>query len=452
MQNVINDNLKVPPHNLEAERALLGSVLLNSDVIPTVLENLKPGDFYKRAHGEIFTSVINLFQKQEPVDVLTLKNELLGRGVLESTGGDLYLSEVVNSTVASSNASSYARIIKEKSLLRKVIHAAEDIVVKGYSKSEEAEDFIDWAEGQLFKIAEEKGTTSYHRMKDLVNIILKDIEGLADDRKLLKGVPSGFIDLDSKTLGFHPSDLIIIAARPGMGKTALCLNIAQHVALKEKKAVAVFSLEMSKEQLAMRILCSLARVDFYRLRSGILQSEEYSAIARAAGMLSEAPLYIDDSPVISSLELRAKARRLKHELKDDLALIAVDYLQLMRGRERKEVREQEISEISRSLKALAKELNIPVIAISQLNRAVESRQDKRPQLADLRESGAIEQDADLILFIYREELYRKEDTPDEKKGIAEVIIGKHRNGPIGMVDLRFFSEYTRFDNLSKDYS
>ncbi len=452
MQNVVTNNLKVPPHNLEAERALLGSILLNSDVFPSVLEFLKTDDFYKKAHGEIYASIVNLFQKQEPIDVLTLKNDLSSRGLLETVGGDLLLSEIVNSPITSSNAVSYGKIVKEKSLLRKMILTAEEIVARGYGGSEESDEFIDWAESQLFKVSEEKSTSSIHQMKDLVNIILKDIEGLADDRKLLKGVSSGFLDLDSKTLGFQPTDLIIVAARPGMGKTALCLNIAQHVALKGNKAVAVFSLEMSKEQLAMRLLCSLARVDFYRLRSGILQSEEYSAIARAAGILSESPLFIDDSPVISSLELRAKARRLKHELKEDLGLIIVDYLQLMKGRAKSEVREQEISEISRSLKALAKELYIPVIAISQLNRAVESRQDKRPQLADLRESGAIEQDADLILFIYREELYKKENTPDNKKGIAEVIIGKHRNGPIGVAELRFFAEYTRFDNLSKDYS
>jgi replicative DNA helicase len=288
-------------------------------------------------------------------------------------------------------------------------------------------------------------------MRDMISVVLKEIEGLTEDRRLTRGVRSGFNDLDNLTLGFQPADLIIVAARPGMGKTSLCLNIAHNAAVRGKMGVAVFSLEMSKEQLALRLLCSHARVDLFRLRSGILKSEEYSEIAKAAGILADAPMYIDDSPGISSLELRAKARRLKYELKDKLSLIVVDYLQLMRGRGKANTREQEISEISRSLKFLAKELNIPVIAISQLNRALEARDDKRPRLSDLRESGAIEQDADLILFIYRDELYQKGEISEDQRGRAEVIIGKNRNGPIGKLDLVFLKEYTRFEDMAKGY-
>lgn len=451
MQELTDQKLKVPPHNLEAERALLGSILLNADVLPSVIEILRPVDFYNKHHSEIFTSVISLFEKNEPVDALTLKNELASRGILDEVGGDVYLSDIVNSTITSSNAVTYGKIVREKALLRNMIRTAESIVEDGYLGIEDAEEFMDKAETDIFKVSEERSTTSYHHMRDMVSEVLKEIEGLTEDKRLTRGVPSGFTDLDSRTLGFQPSDLIIIAARPGMGKTALSLNIAYNAAVKGKKGVAVFSLEMSKEQLAMRLLCSLARVDLYRLRSGALQSDEYQAIAKAAGILADASIYIDDSPGLSSLELRAKARRLKHELKDGLSLVVVDYLQLMRGRGRTDTREQEISEISRSLKFLAKELNIPVLAISQLNRAVESRDDKRPRLADLRESGAIEQDADLILFIYRDELYRKGEIPDEIKGKAEVIIGKNRNGPVGKVDLVFLKEYTRFEDLAKGY-
>lgn len=451
MQDLKDQKIKVPPHNLEAERSLLGSILLNSEVLPSVVEMLRPADFYSNNHSRIFDSLLSLFEKNEPIDILTLKNNLTSRGILQEVGGDYYLSDIVNSTVTSANASTYAKIVKEKAMLRTMIRTAEWIVESGYGGVGDAEEFLDKAETDIFRVSEQRTTTSYHQMRDMVSLVLKEIEGLTEDRKLTRGVPSGFTDLDGTTLGFQPSDLIIIAARPGMGKTALSLNIAHNAAVRGKKGVAIFSLEMSKEQLAMRLLCSHARVDLFRLRSGILKSDEYSAIAKAAGILADAPIYIDDSPGISSLELRAKARRLKYELKEGLSLIVVDYLQLMRGRGGANTREQEISEISRSLKFLAKELNIPVIAISQLNRALEARDDKRPRLADLRESGAIEQDADLILFIYRDELYKRGEIREEDKGKAEVIIGKNRNGPIGKVELVFLKEYTRFEDLARGY-
>lgn len=451
VQNLKDQKLKVPPHNLEAERALLGSILLNAEVLPSVVEILKPVDFYSKNHSTIFDSIVSLFEKSQPVDIVTLKNNLGSKGILEDVGGDYYLSDIVNSTVTSANAASYAKIVKEKAVLRSVIRTAEWIVESGYDRVEDTEDFLDRAEADIFKASEDRTTTSYHHMRDMVSVVLREIEGLTEDKRLTRGVPSGFKDIDKWTLGFQPSDLIIIAARPGMGKTALCLNIAFNAAVKWKKGVAIFSLEMSKEQLAMRMLCSHARVDLYRLRSGILKSEEYSDIAKAAGVLADAPIFIDDSPGISSLELRAKARRLKYELKDKLSLIVVDYLQLMRGRGKVNTREQEISEISRSLKFLAKELNMPVIAISQLNRALEARDDKRPRLSDLRESGAIEQDADLILFIYRDELYRKGDIPEDERGMAEVIVGKNRNGPVGKAELVFLTQFTKFEDLAKGY-
>jgi replicative DNA helicase len=451
MQDLRDQKIKIPPNNLEAERALLGSVLLNSEVLPSVIEILKPADFYNKNHSIIFDSLVSLFEKNQPIDILTLKDNLLSKGTLEQVGGDIYLSDIVNSTVTSANAATYAKIVKEKAMLRNMIRTAEWIVESGYDRIDDAEEFLDKAETDIFRVSEERSTTSYHQMRDMVSLVLKEIEGLTEDRKLTRGVPSGFNDLDGTTLGFQPSDLIIIAARPGMGKTSLCLNIAHNAAVRGKKGVAVFSLEMSKEQLAMRLLCSHARVDLFRLRSGILRSDEYSAIAKTAGILADAPIYIDDSPGISSLELRAKARRLKYELKDGLSMIIVDYLQLMRGRGSANTREQEISEISRSLKFLAKELKIPVIAISQLNRALEARDDKRPRLADLRESGAIEQDADLILFIYRDELYKRGEISEDERGKAEVIIGKNRNGPTGKVELVFLKEFTRFEDLARGY-
>ncbi len=451
MRDVLSKGLRVPPHNLEVERALLGSILLNSDVLSSVLEHVTPGDFYKRAHGEIFAAMIRLFERHEPVDLLTVKDELESRGILEEVGGDAYLSDLLDSTITSSHAAHYAQLVKEKSLLRGVIRAAEEIVTRGFGLVDDAEEFLDWAEANILKVSEERGFSSYHKLNDVVNLVLKDIEKMVAHEPLDRGIKTGFTKLDSKIIALQPTDLVIVAARPGMGKTAFCLNIAENVAIKQGKGVGIFSLEMSKEQIAMRMLCSLARIDYHRLRGGFVGPGDFKELVNAAALLSDAPLFVDDAPNLSSLEVRAKARRMKHELGGNLGLIIVDYLQLMRGRERTDVREQEISEISRSLKQLAKELNIPVIAISQLNRAVEARSDKRPQLADLRESGALEQDADMVFLIYREEVYRKDDIPEDKRRIAELIIAKNRHGPMDTIQLLFFKEFTRFENLAEEY-
>lgn len=450
MQEVLGKLGRVLPHSVEVERALLGSILLNSDVLPQVIEVVSPRDFYRKVHRQIYEVILRLFEKQEPIDAITVKDELETLGILEDVGGESYLSEVLESTLTSAHAVHYAHIVKEKALLRGVISAAEEIVTKGYDSVEDAEEFLDWAEGRLLSVAEERQFTSYYHIKDVVKPVLKDIEDLTADKTLDRGVKTGFADLDRVVISFQPTDLIIVAARPSMGKTAFCLNIAEYVARREKKGVGIFSLEMSRDQIIMRMLSSLSRINYTRLRSGYLSPEDFANLARRAAELSECPIFIDDSPDLTVLSIRAKARRMKHELKGNLGLIIIDYLQLMRGRERKDVREQEIAEISRSLKQLAKELNIPVIAISQLNRAVEARSDKRPQLADLRESGALEQDADMVILLYREEFYRKDDTPPDKKGIAEVIVEKNRHGGQGVVQLKWFKEFMRFENLARE--
>jgi replicative DNA helicase len=353
------------------------------------------------------------------------------------------LNSLVNGVPTAANISYYAKIIKEKALLRKLINRTTEIVSQSYSISGDVDEFIDQAERTIFEISEDRVRPSFYPIKDLIKSSFKTIERLYEKRQLITGVPTGFQRLDELTSGFQPSDLIIIAGRPSMGKTALALNIAQNASVQAAIPAAIFSLEMSKEQLALRMLCSEAKVDAHRLRGGFLSEADWPKLTRAAGSLSEAPLFIDDTPGLSALEMRAKTRRLKIE--HNLGLVIVDYLQLMRGRASADSREQEISDISRSLKALAKELAIPVIALSQLNRRVEERGDKRPQLSDLRESGAIEQDADVILFLYREEVYNKSE---ENRGKAELIIGKQRNGPTDKVDLAFLDKYTRFENLS----
>jgi replicative DNA helicase len=440
--NEIGDSIgKVPPQNTEAEQSVLGGILIENEALNKVVEILNSDDFYREAHRKIFKSMIALSEKNEPSDLITLTNELKYQNLLEEIGGASYLTSLIDSVPTAANIEYYAKIVKEKSILRKLIQAATEIVTESYEDRGDVDGFLDDAERLIFGISEHKVKPSLHPFKDIIKESFKTIEKLYEKKELITGIPSGFKDLDRKTAGFQPSDLIIVAGRPAMGKTAFCLNVAQYAAIEAKIPVAIFSLEMSKEQLALRMLCSEAEVDGQKLRSGFLSESDWPKLTLAAGNLSEAPLFIDDSPAISSLEIRAKARRLKAEY--DLGLVIVDYLQLMKGR-RAERREQEISEISRSLKALAKELSVPVIAISQLSRKTEDRPSRRPQLADLRESGAIEQDADVIIFIYREELY-KQDTPN--KGIAEVIIGKQRNGPTGKVDLAFVDKYTAFKPL-----
>jgi replicative DNA helicase len=434
---------RLPPQNLEAETSVLGAVLLENEALNRVLEILKEDDFYREAHRRIFSAILHLYEHSEPVDLITLSEVLKTRGDLDAVGGVEYLNSLVNGVPTAANISYYAKIIKEKAILRKLINRATEIVSQSYSNSGDVDEFIDQAERTIFEISEDRVRPSFYPIKDLIKSSFKTIERLYEKRQLITGVPTGFQRLDELTSGLQPADLIIIAGRPSMGKTAFALNIAQHASVRATTPAAMFSLEMSKEQLALRMLCSEAKVDAHRLRGGFLSEADWPKLTRAAGSLSEAPLFIDDTPGLSALEMRAKARRLKIE--HNLGLVIVDYLQLMRGRASADSREQEISDISRSLKALAKELSIPVIALSQLNRRVEERGDKRPQLSDLRESGAIEQDADVILFLYRDEVYNKSE---ENRGKAEIIIGKQRNGPTDKVDLAFLDKYTRFENLS----
>jgi replicative DNA helicase len=431
-------SFKLPPQNIEAEQSILGGILIENDAINTVVEFLEAGDFYREAHQKIFQCMITLSEKNEPLDLITLTNELKKTKELESIGGASYLASLVESVPTAANIAYYAKIVKEKSILRKLISTATEIVTQSYHEGKDLEDFLDDAEQAIFRISEHRVKPAFYPIKEIVKVI----ERLYEKKELITGIPSGFKDLDRKTAGFQNADLIIVAGRPSMGKTALCLNIAQHASITSKIPTAMFSLEMSKEQLAIRMLCSEARVDSSRLRSGFLSESDWPKLTMAAGALSDAPIFIDDTPAISVLELRAKARRLKADR--GLGLVIVDYLQLMRGRSGMERREQEISEISRSLKALAKELDIPVLAISQLSRKAEDRPGRQPQLSDLRESGAIEQDADVIIFIYRDEVYNPDS---DRKGTAEVIIGKQRNGPTGKVDLSFISEFTTFKDL-----
>ena len=435
-------SFKLPPQNIEAEQSILGGVLIENDALNTVVEFLGDGDFYREAHQKIFKCMIALSEKNEPLDLITLTNELKKKKELEAIGGASYLAGLVESVPTAANIVYYAKIVKEKSILRKLISTATEIVTQSYQERKNLEDFLDEAEQAIFRISENQVRPAFYPIKEIVKESFKVIERLYEKKELITGVPSGFKDLDRKTAGFQNAELIIVAGRPSMGKTALCLNIAQHAAINSKIPTAIFSLEMSKEQLAIRMLCSEARVDSARLRSGFLSESDWPKLTMAAGALSDAPIFIDDSAAISVLELRAKARRLKADR--GLGLVIVDYLQLMRGRSGVERREQEISEISRSLKALAKELNIPVIAISQLSRKAEDRPGRRPQLSDLRESGAIEQDADVIIFIYRDEVYNPDS---DQRGKAEVIIGKQRNGPTGKADLSFISEFTTFKDL-----
>jgi len=435
---------RIPPQNVEAEQAVLGSILLKSDLLGTVLELLKPVDFYKDGHKLIFEAMIDLFEKNEPQDLLTVSNLLANTNKIEQIGGAAYLATLTSIVPVISNIASYAKIIREKSILRRLITVNSDIAERCYEEQNDIDILVDEAEQAIFDIAGSKGEQHFTPIKSIVPKAFAVVEQLYKRKEMITGVPTGYNAIDKMTAGLQPSDLIIIAARPSMGKTSFAMNIAQHASLVEKTGVAVFSLEMSKEQLVMRLLSSVGRIDSQRIRTGKLRNEDWPKLTRAVGMLSEAPIYIDDTPSISVLEMRAKVRRLASQ--HDIGLIVIDYLQLMQGRNT-ENRTQEISEISRSLKALAKEHKVPVIALSQLNRGLESRTDKRPMMSDLRESGAIEQDADVICFIYRDEVYNKaEDNPE--KGTAELIIGKQRNGPTGTSRLSFIKEFTMFENMS----
>jgi replicative DNA helicase len=434
---------RVPPHNIEAEQSVLGGILLDNDVLPGVLEILNGEEFYRAAHRAAFAAVITLFERNEPCDLVTLTNLLKSQNKLEEAGGASYLASLVDSVPSAANVSHYARIVGEKWLQRSLISSATQIATSALQGGLEIDELLDRAEQAIFQVSERRVNPSFFLIKDVIKQNIKILEKLQERQEVFTGIPTGFDELDQMTSGLQPADLIVIAGRPSMGKTAFALNIARNAAVEHDVAVGIFSLEMSKEQLGMRMLCSEARVDSHKMRTGFFTPRDWPLLLRAAGTISEAPIFIDDSPALSALELRAKARRLRRDQK--LGLVIVDYLQLMRGPQGAERREQEISEISRALKALAKELTVPVVALSQLNRRVEERHDKRPQLSDLRESGAIEQDADLIAFIYRDEIYHPE-SPDQ--GVAEIIIGKQRNGPTGKLKLAFLSQYTRFDKLA----
>ncbi|HSB52113.1 MAG TPA: replicative DNA helicase [Dissulfurispiraceae bacterium] len=436
---------RLPPQNIEAEQSVLGAIILDNEALPKALEVVGDDDFYKDSHRRIYRAVLDLFDKNEPIDIVTLTDHLRKTDGLEAVGGLSYLSHLANSIPTSANIRYHARIVREKALLRSLIRSATHIAGKVYEDSLDADEMVDYAERTIFEIAEKRTKTSFSTMKEVIKDTFKMIEHLYDKKEAITGVPSGFRDLDELTSGFQPGDLIVVGGRPGMGKTAFALNIAQHVAIELKEPIAIFSLEMAKEQLALRMLCAESMVDSSRVRKGFISREDWPKLTNAAGRLAEAPIFIDDSSAITVLEIRAKARRLKME-HGGLSLVVVDYLQLMRSRGTFERREQEISEISRSLKALAKELRVPVIALSQLNRGVEQRGEKIPTLADLRESGAIEQDADVILFLYRDEIYNKNNP--ENKGKADVHIAKQRNGPTGVITLSFLADKTRFVDFS----
>ena len=440
------DSKKLPPQSIEAEMSILGGILLENEAINRVLDVLVPEDFYRETHRKIMRAMIELNEHREPCDLITLTTMLKKRGDLEEVGGGAYLATLVDFVPTAANIAYYSKIVKEKAILRTLIFAATEIITQGYDEQIEIEQLLDNAQKNIFDISENKLKPAFYPVSAILKDAIKNIEALYEKKDHVTGVPTGYQDLDEKTAGFQRGDLIIIAGRPSMGKTAFALNIAQYAAIhaQPNHPVALFSLEMSKEQLVTRLLCSEARVDASRLRTGHLLENDWPKLTRGAGSLHEAKIFIDDTPAISVLEMRAKSRRLKAE--HNIGMIVVDYLQLMRGGSNPESRQQEISEISRSLKALAKELEVPVVALSQLNRGLESRTDKRPMMSDLRESGAIEQDADIIMFVYREEVYDKENP--ELKGKAEIIIGKQRNGPIGTVNLAFLGEYTRFENLS----
>jgi replicative DNA helicase len=435
------------PHNLEAERSVLGAILLHNDAFNLAAEVIDAGDFFRDAHRRIFDKMVKLAERGHAIDLVTLKDELGRSGEIDEVGGPAYLAALVDGVPRSTNVEHYARIIKEKATLRHLIFSANQILAHAYQAEEEADVILDQAEHAIFAIADNKIRDGFVSLRDLARSSLDTIEKLHGHKELVTGVPTGFTDLDEMTSGLQPSDLIIIAARPSMGKTSLVMNIAQHVGTKTDRTVGVFSLEMSKEQLFLRMLTSEARIDAHRLRGGFLGERDWGRLAHAIGSLSESKIFIDDTPSIGVLEMRAKCRRLAAE--HGLHLVIIDYIQLMQGRGRFENRTLELASISRSLKGLAKELQVPIVVLSQLSRAPESRSDHRPQLSDLRESGALEQDADVVVFIYREDLYvDKSAPPPENAGIAELIIGKQRNGPTGVVKLAFLREFTRFENLA----
>jgi replicative DNA helicase len=436
------------PHNLDAEKSVLGAILIHNEAFNHAAELIDSGDFFRDAHRRIFDKMVVLSERGDAIDFITLKEELSRAGELDEIGGPAYIASLADGVPRSANVEYYARIVKEKATLRNLIHSANKILIEAYEGEQEPDLLLDEAERAIFAIAEDRIRAGFVPLRDLVQDSFATIEKLQQHKGLVTGVPSGFVDLDEMTSGLQPSDLVLVAARPSMGKTSFVLNIAQHVGTSTDMTVGFFSLEMSKEQLFMRMLTSEARIDAHRFRSGYLSEKDYGRLSQALGTLAEARVYIDDTASIGVLEMRAKARRLQAE--HGLHLLIIDYIQLMTGRGRFESRQQELATISRSLKGLAKELRVPIVALSQLSRATETRSDHRPQLSDLRESGALEQDADVVMFIFREEQYRTDDgQPNtEAEGVAEIIVGKQRNGPTGSVKLAFVKEHTRFENLA----
>ena len=438
---------KVPPHDEDAEQAVLGSMLTDNDAVMAAVEVLKEDAFYREDNKIIYQAILNLYSKSEPIDIITLKDELESMGKFEQVGGFEYLASLPDKVPTTANVQKYIKIVEEKSVLRNLIKTANEIIELGYNPTEDVEDIMDGAEKKIFDIMQSKNTKSYTPIKDVLVESFTNLEKLYNQKQHVTGVPTQFYYLDDKTAGLHGSELILVAARPAMGKTAFALNIATNAALRANVPVAIFSLEMSKDQLVNRMLCSEAMVDSNKVRTGKLDEEDWTKLAEAIGPLSEAGVYIDDTPGISVMEIRTKCRKLKME--KNIGLVVIDYLQLISGsNKRNGSREQEISEISRSLKVLAKELNVPVIALSQLSRAVEQRDDHRPMLSDLRESGAIEQDADIVMFLYRDDYYNKESA---EKDIAEVIIAKQRGGSTGTVKLYWMGNYTKFVNIERRF-
>lgn len=437
---------RVPPQNIEAEQAVLGAILLDSDALVTAMERVSSDDFYRGSHQRIFEAMIELAQEDEPVDLITLTARLQNKQELEEAGGVTYLSELANAVPTAANVDYYAQIVEEKSMLRRLIRTATQIVSNGYASSEDVGLMLNDAEQRILEISQRCSSSGFVSIRDVLMEVFERVEFLYSHKGGTTGIPSGFHDLDKMTSGFQRSDLIIVAARPSVGKTAFALNIAQNVGVRAKETVAIFSLEMGAAQLVQRMVCAESNVDAQRMRTGFLESDDWEKLTMAIGALSEANIYIDDSPGITVADIRAKCRRLKQE--KGLGMILIDYLQLISGRGKGDNRQQEVSEISRTLKQIARELDVPVIALSQLSRGVEQRQDKRPMMSDLRESGSIEQDADIVAFLYRDDYYDKET---EKKNIIEIIIAKQRNGPVGTVELAFLKNYNKFVSLDRTH-
>ena len=436
---------KIPPNDVESEQAVIGSMLTDKEAVSAAIEVLKPEDFYREDNRTIFEAILNLYGRSEPIDIITLKSELSSMGKFEAVGGLEYIAELPDKVPTTANVEQYIKIVEEKSVLRNLIKTANEIITLGYDQTQEVDGIIDGAEKKIFEVMQKKNQKGYTPIKDILVETFTELEQLYNQKQRITGIPTGFSDLDFRTSGLHNSDLILVAARPAMGKSAFALNIATNAAVRAKVPVAIFSLEMSKEQMTSRILCSEAMVDSNKVRTGKIDDEEWSKLAAASGELSEANIYIDDTPGISIMEIRAKCRKMKIE--KNIGLVVIDYLQLVQGSgKRGGSREQEIAEISRSLKILAKEINVPVIALSQLSRAPEQRPDHRPMLSDLRESGSIEQDADIVMFLYRDDYYNEDS---EKKNIAEVILAKHRAGSTGTVELLWLGNYTKFANIDK---